>query len=505
MALALGGPLLLYSLQALKDDKHDTSSDAENQGVSLSAPVQTLPSEATSIPSFVQSVQDPPRHSSPLFVTSVEWRAEPWKQLYYEYAVIYASASAQAAPTIAIRVDRHGKLGLKVPWWHIRPIYFFSNTNKRASTSVLARPIGDPITDPVTGTSVIKYTHWTHALPPSAPVSDLKRALERARNNACTALNHAVRPYVPNSLHMSDTQTRHARRWADSRGLQFVHVDIAGALADAMDTGMVRCALQTLWATVLPNRVLWRSVHKNTGVRREYLRVVNNYQQELLHLVDSLDSEARSKIALSWGIGRSETSSSLFVQLLTGSLSNHAFASPHAPIARLTDVASRLGTLAPIIPTPGPAQELCRLHADMLLARLPDKLWHAYTVSMHSVPPSKTCQTWRQIRNSSLFSLLLDITIQWFIALLLLPQDGPEGLWVVCTAMYHVIYALRWAFRERNAWGKIWKVYEGGVIQGGDEVWDESGTLSSLWSQSKASLRGTGRDSTYDISLDILG
>ncbi|KAG9104567.1 hypothetical protein FRC06_001347 [Ceratobasidium sp. 370] len=504
MALALGDPLLLYSLQVLEDNKHDASSETEKRDASLSTCVQPLPSEATSIPSFVQSVQNPPLHSSPLFVTSIEWRAEPWKQLYYEYAVIHAAASVQAAPTIAIRVDRHGKLGLKVPWWHIRPIYFFANT-KRTLTSVLARSTGDPITDPITGTSVVKYTHWTHALPPSAPVSDLKRALERARNNACTALNHALRPYVPHSLHMSDTQTRRARRWAESRGLQFVHVDIASALAEAMDTGMVRCALQTLWATVLPKRALWRSVRKSTGVRKEYLRVVNDYQQELLRLIDSLDSEFRSKIALSWGIDKSENPPTLFVQLLTGSLSNHTFTSPHAPIARLTDVASRLDTLVPIIPTSGSARELCRLHTDTLLARLPDKLWHAYTISTHSAPPSKTCQIWRRIRNDSLFSLSLDVAIQWFIALMLLPQDGPEGLWVTCTFVYHLICLLWWAFRERNAWGEIWKVYEGGVIQGGDETWDESDTLSSLWSQSKASFRSTKWDSTYEIPLNVLG
>ncbi|KAG8717256.1 hypothetical protein FRC08_007884 [Ceratobasidium sp. 394] len=502
MALALGGPLLLYSLQELKDGKHDVTPNPEKRDASFPAPVQP-PSEATSIPSFVQSVQHPPLHSSPLFVTSIEWRAEPWKQLYYEYAVIYASTSVQAAPTIAIRVDRHGKLGLKVPWWHIRPIYFFANT-KRTATSVLARPVGDPITDPITGTSIVKYTHWTHALPPSAPVLDLKRALERARNNACTALNHAIRPYVPHTLHMSDTQTRHARRWAESRGLQFVHVDIASTLADAMDIGMVRCALQTLCVRVLPSRALWRSVRKSTGVRNEYLRVVNDYQQELLHLIDSLDSEVRSKVALSWGINKTENQSCLFVQLLTGSLSNHAFVSPHTPAARLTDVASRLDPLAPIIPASGPARELCRLHADTLLARLPDKLWHAYAVSTPSVLPSKTYQTWRRIRNNSLFSLLLDIVIQWFIALMLFPQDGPEGLWVTCTVFYHVICVVWWAFREHNTWGKVWKVYEGGIIQGEDDTWDESGSLSSSWSRSKVSLLRNKWDSTYEIPLSVL-
>ncbi|KAG9096116.1 hypothetical protein FS749_009106 [Ceratobasidium sp. UAMH 11750] len=385
MALALGGPLLLYSLQELKDGKHDVTSNPEKRDASFPAPVQP-PSEATSIPSFVQSVQHPPLHSSPLFVTSIEWRAEPWKQLYYEYAVIYASTSVQAAPTIAIRVDRHGKLGLKVPWWHIRPIYFFANT-KRTATSVLARPVGDPITDPITGTSIVKYTHWTHALPPSAPVLDLK---------------------------------------------------------------------------------------------------------------------LRSKVALSWGINKTENQSCLFVQLLTGSLSNYAFVSPHPPAARLTDVVSRLDPLAPIIPASGPARELCRLHADTLLARLPDKLWHAYTVSTPSVPPSKTYQTWRRIRNNSLFSLLLDTVIQWFIALMLFPQDGPEGLWVTCTVFYHVICVVWWAFREHNTWGKVWKVYEGGIIQGEDDTWDESGSLSSSWSRSKVSLLRNKWDSTYEIPLSVL-
>ncbi|KAG9104012.1 hypothetical protein FRC07_009872 [Ceratobasidium sp. 392] len=511
MALALGGPLLLYTLQALKDDKHDASLDAETRGTLPPTPTQPLPAEAVSVPSFVQTVQHPPLNSAPLFVTSVEWREEPWKRLWYEYAIVYASTSAQAAPTIAIRIDRrvfklHGKLGIKTPWWHVRPIHFFANT-KRTATSVLARPVGDPITDPTTGTSVIKYTYWTHVLPPSAPIPELKRALERARNNACTALNHALRPYVPNSLHMSDQQTRQGRRWADSRGLHFVHADIANVLADAMDASMVSCMLQTLLAKVLPNRLLWRNVRKSVGIRKEYFCVVHDYQKELLRLIDSLvlDSEARSKVVLSWGIAETEKPPSLLTQLLAGILSNHIFISPHAPIARLTDVASRLETLVPIIPASGQARGLCALHAKTLLARLPDKLWHSYAVAAPSMPATKKYQAWNRFTKNGLFCFSLDVAIQWFIALLLLPQDGPEGLWITCTCLYHALGLLRWTFCKRKVWRKIWKVYEGSMIQNEDEALDGSGTLSSVWSQSKASLWSTKWDSSYiNIPMDLL-
>ncbi|KAG8712760.1 hypothetical protein FRC09_019490 [Ceratobasidium sp. 395] len=496
MALALGGPLLLYTLQTLKDN-NDTPLDAENQGASPAAPSQPLPSEAVSIPSFVQTVQHPPSQSRPLYVTSIEWKYDLWRRRSYQYVVIYASSSVQAAPTIAIRVDRHGKLGIKVPWWHIRPPYFFANT-KRTATSVLARPTGDPTTDPTNGTSIIKYTHWTHALPPSIPISDLKRSLERARNNACTALNHAVRPYITHGLHLSDQQIRHDRRWADSRGLQFVHTDVADAVADVMETSMVSCVMQTLWTKILPRRILWRSLRRNVGVGNEYFRVVQDYQQELLRLISScpgLDSEARSKVALSWGIDETKKSPSLLLQFLTGSLSNHAFISPHAPAARLSDVASRLESLVPIIPASGPGGKLCKFHSDTLVARLPDKLWHSYAVSPPSVPVSDACRIWCRFADTSTFSFLLDVIIQWFIALLLLPQDGPKGLWVTCTCLYHASWILRWRFQARKIWRKVWKLYEGSMIQSEDElIGDESGSLSSLWSQSKASLLSTKWD-----------
>ncbi|KAG8709889.1 hypothetical protein FRC09_000411 [Ceratobasidium sp. 395] len=255
--------------------------------------------------------------------------------------------------------------------------------------------------------------------------------------------------------------------------------------------------MQTLWAKILPSRILWRSLRKSVGIRKEYFRVVNDYQHELLRIVKSqpgLDPETRSKVALSWGIDETQKPPDLLIQFLSGSLSNHAFISPYTPAARLSDVASRLETLAPIIPASGSAGGLCNIHSDTLLARLPDKLWHSYAVASPAAPVSNASRIWYRFADTNTFSFLLDVAIQWFVALLLLPRDGPGGLWVTCTCLYHAMWILRWNFQTRKVWRKIWKVYEGSMVQMDDEALDESGSLSSLWSQSKASLLSTKWD-----------
>jgi hypothetical protein len=400
--------------------------------------------------------------------------------------------------------DRYGNLGVKERWWQ-RPTNLTANA-PRTSTTVLAGVIGDDTADLAAGIPVTKYTHWTHALPSATLIPELKRALERARKDACTELNNAVRPYTSHDP-PSEKQTRHGRRWADSRGLQVVHVDIASTLAEAMDTGIIRCAIQGFCSKVLPSRVLWRSVQRNVHVREEYSRIVRTYRQELHRIIRSLsalDSEARTKIAVSWGIEENEKPSPLLVQLFDASLSKHAFVSPHAPVATLLDVASRLDMLAPLLPTSGPMTYMCGIYAQTLLARFPDELWHAYTTPVPPVPVSAILAAWRRARDSQLFWAAVDILGQWLLALALIPVEHVYGLWVLALPLIHVAIIWPWIMRERKAWRRIWKVYEGGIIQGRGETWDND--LSTLSSQSKASLLNTKWDGAHnEIALDMLG
>ncbi|KAG8748473.1 hypothetical protein FRC10_003606 [Ceratobasidium sp. 414] len=505
MATVLDNPLLFYSLQTLKENDQDAPPSEEEAGAPISHVLQALPSEPVSIPTFVNSIQRSAPRAPPLYVAGIEWRAAPGNEMYHEYAVIHASIAPQTPPVIAIRVDRFGKLGTKPPWWRRRPATLEPNTI-RDSTTVIAGPIDDHIANPSTGSSITKYTHWAHELPSSVSIPELRRLLERARNDACTALNHAVRPHVSNSLHMSSQQTRHGRRWADSRGLQFVHVDIAGTVADAMDIGIVRCAIQYFWASILPGRMLWRTVRQSVRVREEYSHVVRDYRQNLRRIVQSLpslDSDVRTKISNSWGIEESEIHSPLLIQLLNESLSRHAFISPHAPMATMLDVASRLDTIVPLLPPSGPSINMCLLHARSLLARFPDELWHAYTTPAPPIPVSTTRAMWRRARDSRMFWLGFEIVVQWIIVSALAPVNSEYDFWVFALPFMHAAFIMPWVLKERKTWRRIWKVYEGAIIQGDGVEWEND--LNTLSSQSRVSLLSTkDGGASGEISLQTL-
>ncbi|KAG8709888.1 hypothetical protein FRC09_000410 [Ceratobasidium sp. 395] len=502
MAIALDSPLLLYTLQTLKEDGQDISPSEEKENTSILDVLQVLPSEPVSIAAFVHRVQHPPPHTPTLYVTSIEWRAATKDELYHEYAVIRASTTPQTASVIAIRVDRFGNLGIKLPWWKLRPACLSAGTF-RDTTTIVAGPIGDDIADPSTGSSVIKYTHWTQELPSTAPISELRLVLERARNNACTALNHAIRPYILNGLHMSNKQTRHGRRWADSRGLRFVYADIAATVAEAMDIGTIRCAIQHFWVRVLPSRILWRSVQQNVRAREEYSGVVRDYRQELRRIVQSLsnlDPDARTKISRSWEIEEHENHSPLLIQLLNKSLSKHAFISPHSPLTTMADVASRLDTIVPLLPSSGPSVNMCLIHVRTLLARLPDDLWHAYTTPVPPVSVSTTRTLWHRARDSRTFWVVFEILVQWVVATALIPVQYVSELWVFVLPLIHAAIVIPWVLKERRAWRRIWKVYEGALIQSEDIEWESD--LNTLSSQSRVSLLSTkGNNSTSEIPL----
>jgi len=504
MTTVLGSPLLLYTLQTLKESDQDVPPSEEKADIPISHILQALPSEPVSIPTFINSIQHLAPRAPLLYVTGIEWRAAPGKEMHHEYAVIHASTAPQTPPVVAVRVDRFGKLGTKLPWWKRRPVTLEPNT-PRDSTTVIAGPIGDHVADPSTGSSVTKYTHWTQELPSSVSVPELRRVLERARNDACTALNHAVRPHVLN-LHMPTQQVRHGRRFADSRGLQFVHADIAGTVANAMDVGIIRCAVQHFWASVLPGRMLWQNVRRSVRIREEYSRVVRDYRQELRRIVQSLsslDSDVRAKISKSWGVEEGETHSPLLIQLLDRSLSKHAFISPHAPMATMLDVASRLDTIVPLLPPSGPSINMCSLHARTLLARFPDELWHAYTTPVPPTPASITRAMWHRARDSRMFWLAFEIVVQWIIAVALVPAHFVYEFWVFALPFMHAAFMMPWVMKERKAWQRIWKLYEGAIIQGDGVEWEND--LSTLSSQSKVSLLNTkGDGASGEIPLQAL-
>ncbi|KAG9119185.1 hypothetical protein FRC07_005935 [Ceratobasidium sp. 392] len=288
---------------------------------------------------------------------------------------------------------------------------------------------------------------------------------------------------------MSGKQTRHGRRWADSRGLRFVHADVAATLADAMDIGIVRCTLQHFWARILPGRILWRSVQRSVRAREEYSYVVRDYRQELRRIIQSLsslDSGSRTKISKSWGVEEHETYSPILIQLLNQSLSQHAFISPHVPMATMVDVASRLKTIIPLLPSSGPSINMCSIYVRTLLARFPDDLWHAYTTLVPPVPVSATRVLWHRARDSRIFWVIFEIAVQWIVAVALIPVQYLAELWVFVLPFIHAAFVIPWVLKERKTWRRIWKVYEGAIIQ--DESIEWGNELNTLSSQSQISL-----------------
>ncbi|KAF8605133.1 hypothetical protein BDV93DRAFT_74124 [Ceratobasidium sp. AG-I] len=505
MSLALDGPLLLSTLNTLKT-KHSSSTNRDksvSEDTTATSALGAFPSEPVSILAFIKIAQHPPPHSKPLVVTSIEWREAPSGEIYHAYAVIHASTSIQSEPIVAIRVDRYGNIGIREKWWKRRPS-FLNAKNNRALTTVLAGSVDDAVVKPSAGVSVIKHTHWTHSLPSTAPIPELKHALERARKDACTALNHALRPYVPHNMHPSTM--RHGQRWANSRGLELVHNDVAGMLAAAMDTNIIQCAVEGWWAWVLPMRIPLRSVRRKVQAREEYSHVVNTYHTELLRIIRShstLNPDARSAIATSWGVPEHPNTQTLLVRLLNHSLSNHAFVSPHAPVATLSDVVSRLGTLISLLPISGPTTRICELYTRTLAARLPDELWHAYAPSISHAPISTTRATWHRARDSRMFWVCVNILMQWIIGIALLPVNGFSELWVLVLPLMHAIFGIPWILKERKFWRRIWKVYEGGLVQGENETWhrdqDDASSQRAMSFQS-----GKWGNSVKDIPLDVL-
>ncbi|CUA76748.1 Pre-mRNA-splicing factor SPP382 [Rhizoctonia solani] len=475
MSISLDGPLVLYSLQTLKDEAElspKASSDqpsSPESNESLLESLQDLCSEAVSFPAFIATANK--LSTQPNYVTSIEWRSAPHQRMHHEYVVLYVSSSPQASPCIAIRLDRFGKLGIRERWWQRNPWHLTPN-NIRASTTVLAGPIGHDIVDPSKGDHFRKYQHWTHALPSSAPFLDLKQSLENARRDTCTVINEALRRYESNGLYLRNA--KHGRRWADSRGLDYLHADIANVLAEAMDTGILRCMIQSFWVRLVPPQLVLFKVLKNVQVRREYARIVEDYRTRLRRIIDScseLDSEARARVRTSWGVEELLTPSPPLVQLLNRSLSAHAFVSPYAPIATLSDVASRFDTICSLMPESGISTLMCRLYTRTLMARFPDELWHGYTISMTPMPSGRLRAAWRRARNSEMFWAFFDVIFQWLIFLALLPVDGISGIWVLIVPIIHVWINLPWYMKERTFWRRLWKVYDGSPVQAEGEAW----------------------------------
>lgn len=511
MGFALDGSLVLYTLQTLKDEDDYSSSGASTSNdkkpansISVLDSLETLCSQATSIADFINVAQRSPIHS--IYVTSVEWRIAPSKHMSHEYVVVHVSSSPQAPPSASICIDRYGKLGVRERWWHLHPYRLTPNTI-RSATSVLAGAMGDNIADPSCGGSILKYKYWTHTLPPTTNIFNLRRTVDAARRDACAALNQNVRQYVSNGLHL--TQPKRGRRWADARGLDLVHIDIANALANAMDTGILRCVIQAFWVRVLPSWMMWSSVLRSVQLRREYSRVVETYRARLRDVVDSLpdlEPGARSKVKVSWGVEELPRPSPLLVQLLNKSLSNHAFISPHSPIATLGDVASRLSTIVPLLPESGITLSMCRLHAQTLTARFPDDLWHGYATPVPPIPVSIPLATWRRAKNSDLFWVWFDVIVQWLVYLALLPVEGVSGIWVVIVPMIHAWILIPWRLKEGKFWRRMWRIYDGNPVQSEGEAWDRDFDAYSL-QNTKVSYGGRAAGAvleTGEIGLHLL-
>ncbi|KAG8761883.1 hypothetical protein FRC11_012535 [Ceratobasidium sp. 423] len=510
MSISLDGPLVLFSLQTLKEE--DLPPEAPSSGAigpgsddSLLESLQGLCAEPTSFQGFITTANK--LATQPNYVTSVEWRAASHHRMGHEYLVLYVSSSPQAPPCIAIRLDRFGKLGIRERWWQLNP-WTLTPNNLRASTTVLAGPIEHKVADPSKGERLHKYQHWTHALPSTKPIPNLKQSLESARKDICTVINEALRRYESNGLYLRNV--KHGRRWADSRGLEYIHADIANVLAEAVDTGIFRCMVQSFWVRFLPPRLVFPKVLKNVQVRREYARIVEDYRTRLRRIIDScpeLDSEARARLRTSWGVEELPTPSPLLVQLLNRSLSAQAFVSPHAPIATLSDIASRLDTICSFMPESGMSPFVCRLYTRTLMARLPDELWHGYTTSMSSVPVSRLRATWRRARKSETFWAFFDVIVQWLLFLIMFPVDGITGIWVLIVPAFHIWMLLPWGIKERTFWRRLWRTYDGSPVQAEGEVWhrdNDSTSLHSVKLPYSAKAAGALLE-TAEIGLEVLG
>ncbi|CAE6446188.1 hypothetical protein ACGC1H_001668 [Rhizoctonia solani] len=512
MSISLDGSFVLYSLQTLKDEDGSSPEASHNSPTSpgsdeaLLESLQDLCSESTSFPAFISIANKLAAQSN--YVTSVEWRGAPHQRMHHEYVVLYISSSPQAPPCIAIRLDRFGNLGIRERWWQRNPWNLTPN-NIRASTTVTAGPIGHDIADPSKGEHLRKYQYWKHDLPSTKPIPYLEQFLESARKDTCTVINEALRRYESNGLYLRNA--KHGRRWADSRGLDCLHADIANVLAEAMDTGIFRCMLQSFWVWLAPSRLVSFGVLRDVQVRQEYARIVEDYRTRLRRIIDScseLDSEARARLRVSWGVEELPAPPLLIVQLLDHSLSTQAYVSPYAPIATLSDVASRLDIICSHMPESGASTFMCRLYTRTLMARLPDELWHGYTVSMLfvPVPVSRLRATWRRAKNSVMFWAFFDIMVQWLIFLALLLVDGISGIWVLIVPIFHVWMILPWSIKERSFWRRLWKVYDGNPVQAEGEVWycdEESASLRSTKSpynsRTPKVLSGTA-----EIGLEVL-
>lgn len=285
-----------------------------------------------------------------------------------------------------------------------------------------------------------------------------------------------------------------------------MHNDVAGMLAEAMDASIIQCAIEGWWAWISPRRILPRSVRRTMQAREEFSHAVDAYHAELLRIIHShptLNPDARSAIATSWGVPEHPTTRSLLVRLLNHSLSNHAFISPYAPIATLSDVVSRLDTLVPLLPISGPTMDMCELYTRTLTARFPDELWHAYAPSISHIPVSTMRATWHRARDSRIFWVCVEILAQWMIGMALFPVNGFTELWVLGLPLIHAILGIPWILKERKFWRRIWKVYEGDLVQGERETWHRD--LDDASSQRAMSFQSGKLGSlAADIPFDTL-
>ncbi|CAE6424943.1 unnamed protein product [Rhizoctonia solani] len=477
MSISLESSLVLYTLQTLKDEGNSSHEVSSSKAItirnddSLLDSLQVICSEAVSFPAFIATANRLARQSN--YVTGVEWRAAS-----HEYIVLYVSSSPQSAPCAAIRLDRFGKLGIQERWWNRSP-WSLTPNNSRAATTVLGGPVRHVVADPSKDERLQKYEYWTHALPSTEPISDLKRSLENARKNVCTVINEGLRRYESNGLYLHNAKL--GRRWADSRGLEYVHADIANVLAEAMDTGILRCMLQSFCVRFFPPWLVLSSARKNVKVRKEYAQIIEDYRTRIWNIIDScpgLDSEARARLQTSWGVEELPESPPLLIQLLNRSLSNQVIISPYAPIATLSDFASRLDTLCSLVPESGPTTFMCRLYARTLVGRFPDELWHGYTTSTPPVPVSLIRATWKRAKDSEIFWVFFDIVIQWLVFLALLPVDGVSGAWVLVVPFIHAWIQLPLRIKEQRFWRRFWRVYDGSPVQVEGESWHRDDNLS---------------------------
>ncbi|KAG8717258.1 hypothetical protein FRC08_007886 [Ceratobasidium sp. 394] len=172
-------------------------------------------------------------------------------------------------------------------------------------------------------------------------------------------------------------------------------------------------------------------------------------------------------------------------------------------MATLLDVASRLDTIVPLLPPSGPSFNMCSLYTRTLLARFPDELWHAYTTPVPPVPVSTTRAMWHRARDSRTFWLVFEIVVQWIIAVALYPVNFAYDFWVFALPFMHAAFMMPWVLKERKAWRRIWKVYEGAIIQGDGIEWEND--LNTLSSQSRVSLLSTKSDGARgEIPLQTL-